>query len=220
MKGVNSLHCEDINNSSELLELHDDDLDFELGPAPYYYLWLKYPGLKIKISWIKIYSYHSVKGTGKPLIINPVHTGSQAFHDGDGIGQVWSWRITAHGVLLERTKLDRVRIGYFSIFLIERAALEFLTGIRPFMTCLFQCSASKLYTFSFLRTGQDWLQGATAHGVRLASIKRGWVWLARSTAPSALLGSTRLDQVHQICLIYCSQSMWLNWWSLLWSYHV
>jgi hypothetical protein len=43
MKGVKSLHCLDINNASELLELHYDDLDFELGPAPYYYLKLKYP---------------------------------------------------------------------------------------------------------------------------------------------------------------------------------
>ena len=38
MKGVKSLHCLDINNSTELLELHYDDLDFELGPAPYHYL--------------------------------------------------------------------------------------------------------------------------------------------------------------------------------------
>ena len=38
-----SLHCLDINNSTELLELHYDDLDFELGPAPYHYLKLKYP---------------------------------------------------------------------------------------------------------------------------------------------------------------------------------
>ena len=43
MKGVKSLHCLDINNTTELLELHYDDLDFELGPAPYYYLKLKYP---------------------------------------------------------------------------------------------------------------------------------------------------------------------------------
>ncbi len=43
MKGVKSLHCLDINNASELLELHFDDLDFELGPAPYYNLKLKYP---------------------------------------------------------------------------------------------------------------------------------------------------------------------------------
>ena len=143
-----------------------------------------------------------------------------SWKDGNGIWQVWSRRITAHCVLLERTKLDRVHIGYFPIFLIERAALEFLTVIRPFMTCLFQCSASKLYTLSLLRIGQDWLQGATAHGVRLASIRLGWVWLARSTAQSALLGSTRLDQVSQICLIYCSQRIWLNRWSLLWSYHV
>ena len=38
MKGVKNLHCLDINNTTELLELHYDDLDFELGPAPYYYL--------------------------------------------------------------------------------------------------------------------------------------------------------------------------------------
>ena len=43
MKGVKTLHCLDINNTTELLELHYDDLDFELGPAPYYYLKLKYP---------------------------------------------------------------------------------------------------------------------------------------------------------------------------------
>ena len=43
MKGVKSLHCLDINNTTELLELHYDDLDFELGPAPYHYLKLKYP---------------------------------------------------------------------------------------------------------------------------------------------------------------------------------
>ena len=43
MKGVQNLHCLDINNTTELLELHYDDLDFELGPAPYYYLKLKHP---------------------------------------------------------------------------------------------------------------------------------------------------------------------------------
>jgi hypothetical protein len=43
MKGVKSLHSLDINNTTELLKLHYDDLDFELGPAPYYYLKLKYP---------------------------------------------------------------------------------------------------------------------------------------------------------------------------------
>ena len=43
MKGVKALHCLDINNTTELLELHYDDLDFEQGPAPYYNLKLKYP---------------------------------------------------------------------------------------------------------------------------------------------------------------------------------
>jgi len=43
MKGVKTLHCLDINSTTDLLELHYDDLDFELGPAPYYYLKLKYP---------------------------------------------------------------------------------------------------------------------------------------------------------------------------------
>ena len=38
MKGVKKLHGLHINNSTELLEFHYDDLDFELGPAPYYYL--------------------------------------------------------------------------------------------------------------------------------------------------------------------------------------
>ena len=36
------VHYLDIDNTTELLELHYDDLDFELGPAPYYYLKLKY----------------------------------------------------------------------------------------------------------------------------------------------------------------------------------
>jgi hypothetical protein len=34
MKSVKALHCLDINNTTELLELHYDDLDFEQGPAP------------------------------------------------------------------------------------------------------------------------------------------------------------------------------------------
>jgi hypothetical protein len=42
MKGVKAVHCLDINNTTELLELHYDDLDFEQGPAPYNYLKLKY----------------------------------------------------------------------------------------------------------------------------------------------------------------------------------
>jgi hypothetical protein len=43
MKGVKALHCLDINNTTDLLELHHDDLDFELGLAPYNYLKLEYP---------------------------------------------------------------------------------------------------------------------------------------------------------------------------------
>ena len=43
MKGVKTLHCLDLNNTTELLELHYDDLDFELGPTPTYNLKLKYP---------------------------------------------------------------------------------------------------------------------------------------------------------------------------------
>jgi hypothetical protein len=43
MKGVKALRCLYINKSTELLELHYDDLDFKQGPAPYYYLKLKYP---------------------------------------------------------------------------------------------------------------------------------------------------------------------------------
>ena len=43
MKGVKSTHCLDINSASELLELHYDDLDFDLGPTPTYNLKLKYP---------------------------------------------------------------------------------------------------------------------------------------------------------------------------------
>ena len=65
MKGVKTLHCLDINNTTELLELHYDDLDFELGPTPYYYLKLKYP----------IHSVHptqclSVDPTTKQLAFN------------------------------------------------------------------------------------------------------------------------------------------------------
>ena len=43
MKGVKTSHCLDINDTTKLIELHYDDLDFELGPGPYYYLKLKYP---------------------------------------------------------------------------------------------------------------------------------------------------------------------------------
>jgi hypothetical protein len=31
MKGVKPLHCLDLNNTTELLELHNDDLDFDLN---------------------------------------------------------------------------------------------------------------------------------------------------------------------------------------------
>jgi hypothetical protein len=37
-KGVKTTHCVDINNTTDLLELHYGDLDFELGPAPHFYL--------------------------------------------------------------------------------------------------------------------------------------------------------------------------------------
>ncbi len=43
LKGVKTLHCLDINNTTGLSELNYDDLDFEQGPAPYYYLKIKYP---------------------------------------------------------------------------------------------------------------------------------------------------------------------------------
>ena len=43
MKGVKTNHCLDISTTTDLLELHYDDLDFDLGPAPYNYLKLKYP---------------------------------------------------------------------------------------------------------------------------------------------------------------------------------
>ncbi len=43
MKGIKNLHRLDINNTTEILELHCDDLGFELGSAPYYNLKLKYP---------------------------------------------------------------------------------------------------------------------------------------------------------------------------------
>ncbi len=43
MKGIKALHCLDINNTIDLIELHYDDLDFELGPVPYDHLKLKYP---------------------------------------------------------------------------------------------------------------------------------------------------------------------------------
>ncbi len=42
IKWVKTLDCLDTYNTTELLDLHYDDLDFELGPAPYYYLNLKY----------------------------------------------------------------------------------------------------------------------------------------------------------------------------------
>jgi hypothetical protein len=42
IKGVKALHYLDINNITELLELHYDDLDCELGPAPYYHLKFEY----------------------------------------------------------------------------------------------------------------------------------------------------------------------------------
>ncbi len=38
MKGVKTTHCLDINDTTKLIELHYDDLDFELGPGPYYSL--------------------------------------------------------------------------------------------------------------------------------------------------------------------------------------
>jgi hypothetical protein len=41
-KGVKTNHCLDIHNTTELLELKIDDLDFEIGPSPDYNLKLKY----------------------------------------------------------------------------------------------------------------------------------------------------------------------------------
>ena len=43
MKGVKTLHCLDINSTTDLLELKFDDSDFEIGPTPTYNLKLKYP---------------------------------------------------------------------------------------------------------------------------------------------------------------------------------
>ena len=43
LKGVKLNHCLDINTTTELLELHYDDIDFELVPTPYNNLKLKYP---------------------------------------------------------------------------------------------------------------------------------------------------------------------------------
>ncbi len=65
MKGVKATHFLDINTTTDLLELHYDDLDFELGPAPYDNLKLKYP----------IYSVHptqciSVNATTRQLEFN------------------------------------------------------------------------------------------------------------------------------------------------------
>jgi hypothetical protein len=65
MKGVKALHCLDINNTTELLELHYDDSDFEQDPAPYNYFKFKYT----------IYSAHptqclSVDPTTKQLEFN------------------------------------------------------------------------------------------------------------------------------------------------------
>ncbi len=43
--------------------------------------------------------------------------------------------------------------------------------------------------------GQVWPRRATAHGVRLASIRLVWGWLLRPTAHCVSLASTSLDQV-------------------------
>jgi hypothetical protein len=71
------------------------------------------------------------------------------------------------------------------------------------------------FTFSWI--GQVWWLIATAHGVRLASIRPGRVWLLRSTAHGALLGSTRLDQVYLDLMLWHIVS-WLVWdsdWNML-----
>ena len=44
MKGVKTLHCLDINSTTDLLELKFDDLDFEIGPSPTFNLKLKKSG--------------------------------------------------------------------------------------------------------------------------------------------------------------------------------
>ncbi len=41
MKGVQKVHCLDINTTTDLLELHYHDLDFELGPATLNFLRLQ-----------------------------------------------------------------------------------------------------------------------------------------------------------------------------------
>jgi hypothetical protein len=65
MKGVKTLHCLDLNNTTELLESHYDDLDFELGPTPYYYLKLKYPN-----SWCSSDSMFISRSYNKQLEFN------------------------------------------------------------------------------------------------------------------------------------------------------
>ncbi len=64
LKGVKALYCLDINTTTELLELHYDDLDFEQDPAPHNYF-------KIKISYSFCSSYSmSVDPTTRQLEFN------------------------------------------------------------------------------------------------------------------------------------------------------
>ncbi len=65
MKEVKTLHFLDINNTTESLEFHYDDLDFELGPAPNYFSKLKYP-------MIPIQSVHSTQCLSIDPTIKPI----------------------------------------------------------------------------------------------------------------------------------------------------
>ncbi len=69
--------------------------------------------------------------------------------------------------------------------------------------------SSHAHQFTYPCIGQVWWLGATAHGVRLASIRPGLVWLLRSTAPGALLGSTKADQVFLLGRILWRIVSWL-----------
>ena len=60
-----------------------------------------------------------------------------SWKDGDGIWQVWSWRITAHGVLLERTKLDQVHTCYFSHWACSTLSLDLFSFVSMHSSFLF-----------------------------------------------------------------------------------
>ncbi len=69
--------------------------------------------------------------------------------------------------------------------------------------------------FSYLHDlVQVWPRRATAHGVRLASIRPGWGWWLRSTAHGASPASTKVDQVWMLPFDFHSFRAHLHCWSL------